>query len=374
MRVALVAPPFLPVPPKKYGGTELFIAQLAEGLKNSGIDVVVYTNGESTVGVEKRWLYETQQWPIKGEVFDNLQDFNHASWAIADAAPDCDVIHLNNVPALMFTRYVPDRKFVYTVHHVHEEQMSEVYDFFPKVEFVTISDFQRKRESMARMRTIHHGIDLNAYKLRPKKQDYLCFLGQHCAHQGHSPCHRGRQKERHSPEDCRRSPAHLPRLFRYADQAARRRQVHRISRRSRSGGKKRAAGKFAGHAVSDSVERAVRPGDDRSHGVWNAGPGAARAGPSKKWCATEYRDTSATRWRRWCNERCHIPGTSIPHTCGAICKQYFSVERMVDEYVALYQESGRRGEPAGQVCLPNCTMARKNGWPGKHEHARDDSL
>ena len=49
MRVALVSPPFLPVPPKKYGGTELFIAQLAEGLKSAGIDVVVYTNGESTV-------------------------------------------------------------------------------------------------------------------------------------------------------------------------------------------------------------------------------------------------------------------------------------------------------------------------------------
>ena len=50
MRVALVSSPFLAVPPRKYGGTELFIAQLAEGLKNSGIDVVVYANGESTVG------------------------------------------------------------------------------------------------------------------------------------------------------------------------------------------------------------------------------------------------------------------------------------------------------------------------------------
>ena len=58
MRVALVSSPFLAVPPKKYGGTELFIAQLAEGLKNSGIDVVVYANGESTVGVETRWLYK----------------------------------------------------------------------------------------------------------------------------------------------------------------------------------------------------------------------------------------------------------------------------------------------------------------------------
>ena len=29
MRVALIAPPFIPVPPKVYGGTELFIAELA---------------------------------------------------------------------------------------------------------------------------------------------------------------------------------------------------------------------------------------------------------------------------------------------------------------------------------------------------------
>ncbi len=177
MRVALVSPPFLPVPPKRYGGTELFIAQLAEGLKNSGTDVIVYTNGESAVGVETRWLYKSKQWPIAGEVFDNLKDFNHASWAIADAAADCDIIHLNSVPALMFTRYVSSN-FVYTMHHVHEEHLSELYHFFPKVEFVTISDFQRRRETMPRMRSIHHGIDLSSYRLQPKKQNYLSFLGR----------------------------------------------------------------------------------------------------------------------------------------------------------------------------------------------------
>jgi glycosyltransferase involved in cell wall biosynthesis len=178
MRVALVAPPFLPVPPVKYGGTELFIAQLAEGLKSLGIDVVVYTNGESTVGVEKKWLYQNQRWPIQGEVFDNLLDFNHASWAISDAAADCDIIHLHNVPALMFTRFVEESKFVYTMHHVHEEELSRIYRFFPQVEFVTISDFQQQQEIMPRMRTIHHGIDLSLYKTVARKQDYFCFLGR----------------------------------------------------------------------------------------------------------------------------------------------------------------------------------------------------
>ncbi len=178
MRVALVSPPFLPVPPPKYGGTELFIAQLAEGLKASGIDVVVYTNGESTVAVERRWLYPAMHWPLRGEVFDNIEDFNHASWSICDAATDCDIIHLNNVSALMFTRFVNDSRFVYTLHHVHEEQLSRLYRYFPEVEFVAISDFQRQLEIMPRLRTIHHGIDLSGYRLQTRKQHYLSFLGR----------------------------------------------------------------------------------------------------------------------------------------------------------------------------------------------------
>ena len=177
MRVALIAPPFLPVPPRKYGGTELFIAQLAEGLQSKGIDIVVYTISESTVGVETRWFYKDAQWPIKGEVFDNLKDMNHASWAIRDASKDCDIIHLHNVPSLMFTRYAQN-KFVYTVHHVHEDPMSKIYANFPEVEFVTISEFQRRLESMERIRTIHHGVDMSAYKFNAKKQDYFAFLGR----------------------------------------------------------------------------------------------------------------------------------------------------------------------------------------------------
>ena len=177
MRVALIAPPFLPVPPRKYGGTELFIAQLAEGLQDMGVDVVVYTNGQSTVGVETRWLYQDPEWPVRGGAYDHLKDFNHSSWAIADAARDCDIIHLHNVSALMFSRYVPS-SFVYTVHHVYEAPLSDIYRFFPAVEYVTISDLQKSRESMPRMRTIHHGIDLHKYRLQERKQDYLSFLGR----------------------------------------------------------------------------------------------------------------------------------------------------------------------------------------------------
>jgi hypothetical protein len=50
MRIALIAPPFVTVPPKKYGGTELFIAQLAEGLQNLAYEVAAAANAEEDSG------------------------------------------------------------------------------------------------------------------------------------------------------------------------------------------------------------------------------------------------------------------------------------------------------------------------------------
>jgi glycosyltransferase involved in cell wall biosynthesis len=177
MRVALVAPPFISVPPRNYGGTELFVANLARGLQQLDFDVVVYTNGASTIEVEKRWMYPEPEWPVKGEIYANLREINHTAWAVSDAAKDCDIIHLNSVTGLSYSRFV-DRAFAYTIHHPHLEDISAFYNHYPEVHFVTISEFQRRQETLSSLRTIHHGLDLALYQFRPTKQDYLVFLGR----------------------------------------------------------------------------------------------------------------------------------------------------------------------------------------------------
>lgn len=177
MRVAIVAPPFISVPPRRYGGTELFIAQLAAGLRKADVNVVVYTNGESTLDAETRWLFPTSQWPIAGEVYDNLKDLNHTTWAIEDASRTCDVIHINNAPGLICSRFV-HRPFVYTLHHPHLRELSDFYSYFPEVNYVTISDFQRRQEAMPQLQTIHHGLDFSQYQLGGQKREYLAFLGR----------------------------------------------------------------------------------------------------------------------------------------------------------------------------------------------------
>jgi len=183
MRIALIAPPFICVPPRRYGGTELFVAHLAKGLDQLGIEVVVYTNGESTIGVEKRWVYEAGRWPIDGDVYDSLMDVNHTAWSVADATATCDIIHLNNAPGLAYSRFI-QVPFVYTIHHPRNEGLSQYYSFYPEVDYVTISDFQRLREPLQKLRTIHHGVDLSLYKVYEGKREFLTFLGRICPIKG----------------------------------------------------------------------------------------------------------------------------------------------------------------------------------------------
>lgn len=178
MRIAVIAPPFIPVPPSGYGGTELFIANLVEKLGEQGAEVVLYTVAESAVeGVEKRFLFEKGQWPIEDEIFGSLHDINHTAWAMADAAQDCDVIHLNNAPGVAMSRLVP-RACLYTIHHEYNQTLSDYYNHFPEVQFITISQFQQARETMPRLRTIHHGLKMALYRPQEEKDDYLAFLGR----------------------------------------------------------------------------------------------------------------------------------------------------------------------------------------------------
>jgi glycosyltransferase involved in cell wall biosynthesis len=81
------------------------------------------------------------------------------------------------VGGLSSSRFI-DLPYVYTMHHPHVAGLSSFFSYFPRVQYVTISDFQRAQERMPHMRTIHHGIDLSQYTTTEHKQQYLSFIGR----------------------------------------------------------------------------------------------------------------------------------------------------------------------------------------------------
>ena len=64
MRIGLIAPPWIAVPPPAYGGTEAVIDGLARGLTGLGHDIRLYTVGESTCPVPRSYLYPRAAEPM----------------------------------------------------------------------------------------------------------------------------------------------------------------------------------------------------------------------------------------------------------------------------------------------------------------------
>lgn len=183
MRIGLIASPFISVPPPAYGGTELFIANLAEALVRLGADVTVYTNGESTLKAEIRWLYPRHEWPLPAELAGVIKEIDHASWAIADADRHCDIIHVNSALAVPLSRFTT-KPMICTLHHPFEASLMELYGRHSQVSYVSISAHQASRHRSIAPREVHHGVNMKHYRFSEKKEPYLCFLGRICPIKG----------------------------------------------------------------------------------------------------------------------------------------------------------------------------------------------
>ena len=177
LRIALIGPPFIEIPPRRYGGTELFIGNLASELYMRGHDVTVYGNGESSTPCPLKWRYEHSEWPLGDPMRAQLKNADHAAWAMKDAASWADVIHLNDVAGLPFTMFtnVPT---VLTIHHPHEPDLTEQYERYPDVCYVAIAEWLGRAEPMPRVRVVHHGIPVSDYRVSSEKEGYVAFLGR----------------------------------------------------------------------------------------------------------------------------------------------------------------------------------------------------
>ncbi len=175
MKIAMVSTPFVAVPPRDYGGTELVVSELTEGLAALGHDVALFATGDSSTRSDLRCFYPRAAWPP-----NVMDDLNHVSWAMQEVIHDgFDVVHVHSAGALAFGRLIPGIPLVYTLHHVRDETLSNFYRYFPDVTYVAISEDQRRREvQLPRMEVIHHALDPGAYEWTTKPEDYVLFIGR----------------------------------------------------------------------------------------------------------------------------------------------------------------------------------------------------
>ena len=177
MRIGLIAPPWVSVPPLGYGGTEVVIDNLARGLHDRGHDVRLFMIGDSTCPVQRDFLYEAPRVPMGTSV-------DEAAHVLAayDALADVDLIHDHTILGpLLAARAGLRRPPVVSTHHgAFTLENRRIFAAIAQhAAVVAISHDQASHApDVPVAAVIHHGIDLDVYRPGSGDGGYLLFLGR----------------------------------------------------------------------------------------------------------------------------------------------------------------------------------------------------
>ena len=181
LRVAMLAPTAWRTPPRTYGPWELVTSLLTEGLVRRGVDITLFATADSLttaklVGVNPRPYGEDPTQDVKvWECLHIAEVFERAR------AGDFDLIHnqFDFLP-LSYSALV-NVPVVTTIHGFSSERILPVYEKYnARGHYVAISAADR-HPRLRYAATIHHGIPMDEFHPRfdpPTGGDYLLFFGR----------------------------------------------------------------------------------------------------------------------------------------------------------------------------------------------------
>ncbi len=176
MRIALIAPPWVPVPPPLYGGTEVVVDRLARGFHEAGHEVLLFTTGDSTCPVPRQWVLERSEHLRMGAVVPELRHVVHGY----EAARGFDIVHDHTLAGPVYAERFPDLAVVTTNHGPFNDELLDVYRVIaPSVSIIAISHSQASHaQGLPIARVIHHGIDVAEFPIGDGDGGYFLFLGR----------------------------------------------------------------------------------------------------------------------------------------------------------------------------------------------------
>jgi glycosyltransferase involved in cell wall biosynthesis len=184
MKIGLLAPPWVPVPPPLYGGTEAVVDRLARGLVAAGHEVLLFAPSDSTCDVP------TVPHTLPARPNEIGITTVELAYVIRghDCLSACDVVHDHTLagPAIGRRRGAPP--MVTTSHGPFTPEVSDIYrSFARRVPIIAISHSQAVEASHQGIHVsgvIHHGLDPDEVTVGKGDGGYLLFLGRMHPHKG----------------------------------------------------------------------------------------------------------------------------------------------------------------------------------------------
>jgi glycosyltransferase involved in cell wall biosynthesis len=181
MRIAIIAAPYLAIPPVKYGGIEQVIAFLVSGLKKAGHTPILLAPADSTINCEIIPICD------KAVIFAKTKEEKPAHDKLVAAAVqktkdilheikhDIDIIHSHGFDLLEF-QDVPN---ITTLHGPFEFGNLDYFNERKNLFYASISKNQQAPlPDLQYAGIVYNGLDPAMFPIVEQPADYLCFLGR----------------------------------------------------------------------------------------------------------------------------------------------------------------------------------------------------
>ena len=177
MRIGLIAPPGVPIPPPAYGGIESVVDQLARGLVRAGHEVLLGAAANSTCPVPRvRGTDEAADTaPVCGDMISELRHVVRSYAAMTDE----DIVHDHTLTGPLYRHAPAGEPVVTTAHGPFDATLRPVYRAMRGVAVVAISHHQAATaDGFPLAGVIHHGLDVSSVPVGRGNGGYASFLGR----------------------------------------------------------------------------------------------------------------------------------------------------------------------------------------------------
>jgi glycosyltransferase involved in cell wall biosynthesis len=202
MKIAQIAPPWLTIPPKNYGGTENVIYNLVEQLVAQGHDVTLFAPGDAKTSAKlvsffpRSLVKEGVAWSRHLKAFYHLQK---ALEQVKEGNFDIVHTHLSSgadlyifpLTAALSTPHITTLHSHFPFDRTADGERGDADRFYmdwaDAVPLVAISESARKQEKLPLnfVGVVHNGIDVSQYHAtRTKKGDSWVWLGRFVPEKG----------------------------------------------------------------------------------------------------------------------------------------------------------------------------------------------
>jgi glycosyltransferase involved in cell wall biosynthesis len=186
MRIGILAPPWFAVPPLRYGGIEVVVALLADGLVARGHDVTLFASGGSVTNARLSARFAAPPSALLGRTEPELA---HALLAV-EHAPTLDVLSEHTGPLGIVISALARIPTLHTVHGTLADGNATPYEHSlraaPATRLASLTLAQRRpAPDLPWVANLPNAIDLDRQVFVPDaRRHYVAWLGRMCHEKG----------------------------------------------------------------------------------------------------------------------------------------------------------------------------------------------